>query len=107
MADGVFDVIVIGAGVEGSATAYQLMKLEGEKKIALVEQVLRTSLVSSSTINDLITRPSLLRSHAFLSLAHPLPLAYRTEPCTKYDIILTFFSLMPTTLVVAPMEVPG
>ena len=59
MADGVFDVIVIGAGVEGSATAYQLMKIEGEKKIALVEQVLRTSVGSSNTVNDLITRPSL------------------------------------------------
>ena len=34
-----FDVIVIGAGVEGSATAYQLTKLTTEKKIALVEQV--------------------------------------------------------------------
>ena len=39
MADKVFDVIVIGAGVEGSATAYQLTKLAGEKRIALVEQV--------------------------------------------------------------------
>ena len=34
-----FDVIVIGAGVEGSATAYQLTKLTREKRIALVEQV--------------------------------------------------------------------
>ena len=34
-----FDVIVIGAGVEGSATAYQLTKLTKEKRIALVEQV--------------------------------------------------------------------
>ena len=33
-----FDVIVIGAGVEGSATAYQLTKLAREKKVALVEQ---------------------------------------------------------------------
>ena len=41
MADKVpFDVIVIGAGVEGSATAYQLTKLAGKKRIALVEQVL-------------------------------------------------------------------
>ena len=40
MADEVFDVIVIGAGVEGSATAYQLTKLAGKKRIALVEQVL-------------------------------------------------------------------
>ena len=39
MADKVYDVIVIGAGVEGSATAYQLTKLAGEKRIALVEQV--------------------------------------------------------------------
>ena len=36
--DSIFDVIVIGAGVEGSATAYQLTKLAGEKRIALVEQ---------------------------------------------------------------------
>ncbi len=34
-----FDVIVIGAGVEGSATAYQLTKLAKEKRVALVEQV--------------------------------------------------------------------
>ena len=34
----VFDVIVIGAGVEGSATAYQLIKT-GAKKILLLEQV--------------------------------------------------------------------
>ena len=35
----IFDVIVIGAGVEGSATAYQLTKLAKNKRIALVEQV--------------------------------------------------------------------
>ena len=35
----IFDVIVIGAGVEGSATAYHLTKLAKEKRIALVEQV--------------------------------------------------------------------
>lgn len=34
-----FDVIVIGAGVEGSATAYQLTKLAKEKRVVLVEQV--------------------------------------------------------------------
>ena len=34
----VVDVIVIGAGVEGSATAYQLTKLAKEKRVALVEQ---------------------------------------------------------------------
>ena len=37
--DSIFDVIVIGAGVEGSATAYQLTKLAKKKRIALVEQV--------------------------------------------------------------------
>ena len=37
--DRAFDVIVIGAGVEGSATAYQLTKLAREKRVALVEQV--------------------------------------------------------------------
>ena len=39
MADTGYDVIVIGAGVEGSATAYQLTRLAKEKRIALVEQV--------------------------------------------------------------------
>ena len=34
----VFDVIVVGAGVEGSATAYQLIK-NGAKKVLLLEQV--------------------------------------------------------------------
>ena len=34
----VFDVIVVGAGVEGSATAYQLIK-HGAKKVLLLEQV--------------------------------------------------------------------
>ena len=33
-----FDVIVVGAGVEGSATAYQLIK-NGAKKVLLLEQV--------------------------------------------------------------------
>ena len=37
--EGIYDVIVIGAGVEGSATAYQLTKLAREKRVALVEQV--------------------------------------------------------------------
>ena len=35
----IFDVVVIGAGVEGSAAAYQLSKLATHKRIALVEQV--------------------------------------------------------------------
>ena len=34
----VFDVIVVGAGVEGSATAYQLIK-HGAKRVLLLEQV--------------------------------------------------------------------
>jgi hypothetical protein len=34
-----FDVIVVGAGVEGSATAYQLIK-HGAKRVLLLEQVL-------------------------------------------------------------------
>ena len=34
----VFDVIVVGAGVEGSATAYQLIK-NGAKRVLLLEQV--------------------------------------------------------------------
>ena len=34
----VFDVIVVGAGVEGSATAYQLVK-NGAKRVLLLEQV--------------------------------------------------------------------
>jgi choline dehydrogenase-like flavoprotein len=33
-----FDVLVVGAGVEGSATAYQLIK-HGEKRVLLLEQV--------------------------------------------------------------------
>ena len=33
-----FDVIVVGAGVEGSATAYQLIK-NGAKRVLLLEQV--------------------------------------------------------------------
>ena len=37
----IFDVTVIGAGVEGSATAYQLSKMGNGKRIALVEQVLK------------------------------------------------------------------
>ena len=37
----VFDVIVVGAGVEGSATAYQLIK-NGAKRVLLLEQVLKT-----------------------------------------------------------------
>ena len=35
----VFDFTVVGAGVEGSATAYQLSKMVPGKRIALVEQV--------------------------------------------------------------------
>ena len=35
-----FDVIVVGAGVEGSATAYQLIK-NGAKNVLLLEQVLK------------------------------------------------------------------
>ena len=41
MSDGsptVFDVIVVGAGVEGSSTAYQLIK-NGAKSVLLLEQV--------------------------------------------------------------------
>ena len=34
-----FDVIVVGAGVEGSATAYQLIK-NGAKRVLLLEQVI-------------------------------------------------------------------
>ena len=34
----VFDVIVVGAGVEGSATAYQLIK-HGANRVLLLEQV--------------------------------------------------------------------
>ena len=34
----VFDVIVVGAGVEGSATAYQLIK-NGAERVLLLEQV--------------------------------------------------------------------
>ena len=37
--DLIFDVTVIGAGIEGSSTAYQLSKMGSGKKIALVEQV--------------------------------------------------------------------
>ena len=37
--DHVFDITVVGAGIEGSATAYQLSKMASGKKIALVEQV--------------------------------------------------------------------
>ena len=36
MAD--YDVIVVGAGVEGSATAYQLIN-NGAKRVLLLEQV--------------------------------------------------------------------
>ena len=35
-----FDVIVVGAGVEGSATAYQLIR-NGAKNVLLLEQVLK------------------------------------------------------------------
>ena len=35
-----FDVIVVGAGVEGSSTAYQLIK-NGAKNVLLLEQVLK------------------------------------------------------------------
>ena len=35
----IFDITVIGAGIEGSATAYQLSKSAPGKRIALVEQV--------------------------------------------------------------------
>ena len=34
-----YDVIVVGAGVEGSATAYQLIN-NGAKRVLLLEQVL-------------------------------------------------------------------
>ena len=34
-----FDVAVIGAGVEGSSTAYNLSKMTTGKQIALLEQV--------------------------------------------------------------------
>ena len=37
--EGILDILVIGAGVEGSATAYHLTKIAKEKRIALVEQV--------------------------------------------------------------------
>ena len=33
-----YDVVVIGAGVEGSSTAYQLIK-NGAKRVLLLEQV--------------------------------------------------------------------
>ena len=36
--DAPFDVIVVGAGVEGSATAYQLIK-HGASRVLLLEQV--------------------------------------------------------------------
>ena len=35
-----FDVIVVGAGVEGSATAYQLIN-NGAKRVLLLEQVFK------------------------------------------------------------------
>ena len=38
MTSTVFDVIVVGSGVEGSATAYQLIK-NGAKRVLLLEQV--------------------------------------------------------------------
>ena len=44
MTSTVFDVIVVGAGVVGSATAYQLI-MNGAKnsKVLLLEQVLKTT----------------------------------------------------------------
>ena len=38
MTSAVYDVIVVGAGVEGSATAYQLIN-NGAKRVLLLEQV--------------------------------------------------------------------
>ena len=38
-----YDVIVVGAGVEGSATAYQLIN-NGAKRVLLLEQVSNKSI---------------------------------------------------------------
>lgn len=35
-----FDVVVVGAGVQGSATAYYLTQKAGTKKVLLLEQVI-------------------------------------------------------------------
>ncbi len=39
MSDGIYEVIVVGAGIQGSATAYYLAKKVGLKKVLLLEQV--------------------------------------------------------------------
>jgi FAD-dependent oxidoreductase domain-containing protein 1 len=36
--NGIYDVIIIGGGIMGSATAYYLMKKNGKLKIAVVER---------------------------------------------------------------------
>ena len=35
----IYDVLIIGAGIEGSAAGYNLVKNEPEKKIVILEQV--------------------------------------------------------------------
>jgi sarcosine oxidase/L-pipecolate oxidase len=52
----VFDFTVVGAGVEGSATAYQLSKMVPGKRIALVEQFTVGHTRGSSTGGSRITR---------------------------------------------------
>ena len=45
-----YDVIVVGAGVEGSATAYQLIN-NGVKRVLLLEQVTNKTMVLSLKVH--------------------------------------------------------
>lgn len=49
---GKYDVLIIGAGVSGSALAYVLSKYTNIKKIALIEKESKAAQVNSNTHNN-------------------------------------------------------
>ena len=78
----VFDVIVVGAGVEGSATAYQLIK-HGAKRVLLLEQVQTGPFHANKSLIYVISHVSfVMTSHTqtctsqYLSLEHTAKFAH-------------------------------
>lgn len=122
MADAGYDVIVIGAGVEGSATAYQLTRLAKEKRIALVEQVFTTQGVAGESVGGRVVHVPFPPANSLANIFNVSdigPRNIRIVPKETYILHISimlvrsfhltpyFFSLMPTTLVAVPMEGPG
>ena len=93
----VFDVIVVGAGVEGSATAYQLIK-HGAKRVLLLEQVQTGPFHANKSLIYVISHVS------FVMTSH-------TQICTNQYLLNTrlnspiSFSSRPCTVVAAHMAV--